>query len=280
MLRNLLQRIAAPLIGFVKRPPRWMYRIEKRFRFVISVLTMTFLMLVSTFFFFDLAWLFIPLFVLIAYILVFYSILEGVEKIEWLTLFLMPVIFTISFYLFYFLFPVRWLTRIPFIAMYAVSFYALLLTSNIFNVGVEKNLQLYRAAFSVNYFFQTLATFLFFNILFSLRLNFLLNGLGVGVMVFPLALQFLWTIKLDLALESQVLLHAGFIALLLAELAVIISFVPLRTSIAALFLSAGYYSFTGLTTAYLDNRLFRNTVREYLFVLGFVLIMAVLTLNW
>ncbi len=241
---------------------------------------MTFLMLVSTFFFFDVAWIFIPLFVLVSYSLVFYSILEGVEGIEWLTLFLLPVLFTIVIYLFYFLFPVRWLTRIPFIAIYAISFYALLLTSNIFNVGVEKNLQLYRAAFSVNYFFHTFLIFLFLNILFSLRLDFLINGLGVGIVIFPLALQFLWTIKLDLSLDRQALLHAGFIAFVMFQLAMLLSFVPFRSSIAALLLSAGYYSFTGLTTAYLDSRLFKNTIREYVFVLSFVLAIAVLTLNW
>ena len=279
-MSGIFGKITQPLRDFVKKPPRWVYRVEKRYRFVISVVIMTFLMLFSTFFFFDLSWLFIPLLVLISYCLVFYSILEGVEGIEWVTLFLMPVMFTIAFYVFYFLFPIRWLTRIPFIAIYAVSFYALLLTSNILNVGVEKNLQLYRAAFSVNYFYHTFLSFLIFNILFSLRLDFFTNGLGVGLLVFPLVLQFLWTIKLDLSLDRQVLLHAGLVAFLMFQLAIVASFVPFRASIAALLLSAGYYSFTGLTTAHLDNRLFKNTIREYLFVLSFVLAIAGLTLNW
>lgn len=280
MLKNLWAKITASVRVFVKNPPRWVYRVEKRFRFVISVTIMSALMLFSTFFFFDKAWIFVPLFILVSYCLVFYSIIEDVEKIEWIMLFLMPVVFTASFYFFYFLFPVRWLTRLPFIGIYAVSFYALLLTSNIFNVGVEKNLQLYRAAFSVNYFFQTFVAFLMLNVLFSLRQNFIVNGFGVGVLVFPLALQFLWSIKLDLVLEKQVLLHALFLTLLLFELGMLVSFVPLRSSIAALLLSACYYSFAGFTTAYLDNRLFKNTVREYLFVLGFVFIISALTINW
>ena len=99
-------------------------------------------------------------------------------------------------------------------------------------------------------------------------------------MIFPLVLQFLWTIKLDLSLERQVLLHAGLVTLLMFQLGIIVSFIPFRASIAALLLAAGYYSFTGLTTAYLDNRLFKNTIREYLFVLSFVLAIAGLTLNW
>lgn len=280
MFKKFWGLITKPVRKLAKNPPRWAYKIEKRYRFVISVIISTTLMLFSTFFFFDWAWVFVPLFIIIVSLLVFYSILEGVEKLEWLMLFLMPVLFTVSFYLFYFLFPVRWLTRIPFAAVYATSLYALLLTSNIFNVGVEKNLQLYRAAFSVNYFFQSFVAFLIFNILFSLRQNFLVNGLGAGIITFPLALQFLWTIKLDLVLEKQVLANSAFIALLMFELAIILSFIPLRTSISALLLSACYYSFIGLTTAYMDNRLFKNTIREYLFVLGFVLVITFLTLNW
>lgn len=280
MLKKMLQKLVSPIQKLAKNPPRFVYKVEKRFRFVISVGIVTTLMLFSTFFFFDWSWLFVPLFILVSYLLVFYSILEGVEKSEWLTLFIMPVFLTVAFYLFYFLFPVRWLTRIPFVTLYAISFYALLLTSNIFNVGVEKSLQLYRAAYSVNYFYQTLVAFLAFNIIFSLRLNFILNALAVGAVVFPLALQFLWSIKLDLRLEKQVVSMAMFISLLLFELGMLVSFIPFKANIIALLLSAGYYSFTGLTAAQLDNRLFKNTVREYLFVLGFVFILALLSLNW
>ena len=81
------------------------------------------------------------------------------------------------FLLFYFLFPTRWITRIPFIIFYSISVYAMFLVSNIFNVGVEKSLQLYRAAFSVNYFYQSLMVFLFANLILSLKLNFFLGGL-------------------------------------------------------------------------------------------------------
>ena len=66
-------------------------------------------------------------------------------------LFLLPILLSVAMYLFYFLFPVRWLTRIPFVLVYGISMYAVLLSSNIFNVGVEKNLQLF-LAFSLSHF--------------------------------------------------------------------------------------------------------------------------------
>lgn len=253
-------------------------KIQKRIRFVISSVTLTTLLLVSTFFSFDLVWIFFPVFILLSYFFTYFSLLEDIEKVEWITLFIMPVIFTVVCYSFYFLFPVRWLTRVPYLFIYSVSMYALFLTSNIFNVGVEKSLRLYKAAFSVNYLFQTFLIFLASNIIFSLREYFIVNAIGVGIVSFALAAQLFWTIKLDLALSTEVRNHAMFVGLLMGETALVLSFMPLQGSVLALILASTYYSVGGLTSAHLDNRLFRSTIREYLVVLIFVWIVAGLTL--
>ncbi|MEX1052422.1 MAG: hypothetical protein WEC80_01080 [Patescibacteria group bacterium] len=255
-------------------------KIKKRLRFVISTLLLSALMLFSTFFLFDKAWVFIPILGLAAYAFTYFSIIEGIKKSEWLTLFILPVFFTISFYLFYFLFPVRWLTRLPFVLIYGVSIYAMFLTSNILNVGVEKSLQLYRAAYSVNYFYQTVIVFLFSNILFSFKINYLVNALGLGIVVFPLAVQLLWSIKLDIVLEKTLYLYAILISMIIAQIALIASFLPLTASISALLVTSSYYCLSGLINAYLDNRLFKQTIREYLFVWLFVIITATLTIGF
>lgn len=253
-------------------------KIQKRIRFVISSTLLTTLLLISTFFSFEFVWLFLPIFVLLAYFFTYFSLLEDIEKVEWSTLFIMPVFFTIVCYSFYFLFPVRWLTRVPYLFIYAVSMYALFLTSNIFNVGVEKSLRLYKAAFSINYLFQTFLIFLSSNIIFSLREYFIVNGIGVGVVSFLLAAQLFWTIKLDLSLSSEVRNHALFVGLLMAEAALILSFLPLRGSVQSLILASTYYSLGGLTSAHLDNRLFKSTIREYVIVLVVVWLIASVTL--
>ncbi len=255
-------------------------RIEKRFRFAISALVLSALLLFSTFFFFDKAMIFIPLLIISSYFFTYFSIVEGIDKIEWLTLFLIPVSLTIGFYLFFFLFPSRWLTRLPFIAIYAISIYAVLLCSNIFNVGVEKNLQLYRAAFSVNFFYQTFISFLFFSLLFITRQSFLVNGFFAGILGFIFSLHLFWSIKLDVYITKENVLFSFFIGLVLAELSMILSFVPIMNSILALFLTASYYSLTGLVYNYLDQRLFKETVREYLIVLGFVSLITLLSISW
>lgn len=253
-------------------------RVEKRVRFVSASLLLTAYLLLTTFFSFDYVWIFMPVGIILAYGLTYLAVIEDIKKVEWGTLFVMPVLFTAMCYSFYFLFPVRWLTRIPFLFIYSISIYALFLTSNIFNVGVEKSLRLYKAAFSVNYFFQTFLIFLATSIIFSLREYFIINAVGAGAISYALALQLFWTIKLDLQLSREVQNHALFVAVLMAETAVIVSFLPLRGSVLALMLAATYYSLSGLTSAHLDNRLFRGVIREYVAVLVFVWVAAGLTL--
>lgn len=255
-------------------------RVEKRVRFVVSTFIMLALFILSSMFEFNAVWIFIPAFIIIAYVLTYFSVLEGIEKIEWLMLFLMPVLFSVSFYLFFHLFPIRWLTRVPFLTIYGISFYAILLTSNIFNVGVEKNIQLHRAAFSVNYFYQSLLFFLLSNVLLSFRSNFVVNGVVFFIAAFLLSAQLLWTVLLENKLSREVLGYSLFISFIIAQAGIAMSFMPIRSSIYSLFMTACYYSLTGLTYHHIDQRLFKKVVQEYLFVLAMVAFLTVLSVAW
>lgn len=254
-------------------------RIEKRIRFVISTLALTFLMLLSTFFFFDKMIVFSLLLILFGYFFTYFAIIEGIEGIEWLTLFLMPIILGLAFYFFYFLFPVRWLTRLPFIIIYAISVYANLLASNIFNVRVERSLQLYRAAFSVNFFYHTLIVFLIFNSLFSFHFGFIINMIFAGLIIFVLSLQLYWTVKTPLVFDREIILYAFLASLVIGQAVAILSFIPVSGIILALFVTSAYYSLSGIIYSYMDERLFKETIREYLFVLGFVFVIMLLSIR-
>lgn len=254
--------------------------IEKRIRFVISTVGLTVALLISTFFFFDKAFFFIPFLIALSYVATFFALYEGIEKVEWYMLFIMPALLSVSLYLFYFLFPVRWLTRIPFIIIYSISTYAILLASNILNVGVEKNLQLYRAGFSVNYFVQTMVYFLLASVFASFHWGFLANALIFGALTFAMAVQLYWSIHLDLTIKKQVFRYAWFTALLLAEAAIILSFIPVQESIFALVMSVLYYCLGGLIHLHLDERLFHQSIREYVMILFVILSLLFLSVNW
>jgi len=265
MLKNINQRLL---------------KIDKRIRFVISTLLMSFFIMTLTFFPFDKAIFLLPVLAAGCYLLTYFSILEGIEKIEWLMLFFMPVVITLSISVFYFLFPVRWLTRIPFITIYAIAFYATLLCSNIFNVGVEKSLQLYRAAFSINVLSQVIVTYFLLGIIFSFKLSFVFNIILVFVTIFCLSMQLIWTLKLELKLSRELFLFCTLIATIISELSTMLSFVPLQSNIVALFLATAFYSFSGLVLNYLSQKLFKETVREYLSVLIFVAVVCFFSLSW
>lgn len=254
--------------------------IEKRIRFVISTVGLTSLFLISTFFFFDKVFIFIPLLILASYVATFFSLLEGIEKIEWYSLFLLPVLLSVALYLFYFLFPVRWLTRIPFVIVYAVSIYATLLSSNIFNVGVEKNLQLYRAGFSVNYLIHTMVFFMLGNVFASFHWGFLANTIVFGLLAGIMSVQLYWSIRLDMHIRKEVVSHAWLTALLVGEGSLLISFLPIQESLFALVLAVLYYCIAGLTHLYLDERLFSQNVREYVTILIVIVAILFFSISW
>ena len=255
-------------------------KIEKRIRLVISVVLLCVLMALFSSTYFEQAVIFLPILIVLTFFTTYFSLLEEISQASWFGLFIMPILTTIFFFLSYYLLPGRWLTRIPFIIFYAISQYAVLLCSNIFNVGVEKSLGLYRAAFSINFFYQTVISFLAFMLIFSFRQIFIINGILVGGISFILAIQLLWSIKLDKRIDKEIYKLAGFIALIISQFALIASFIPLKNTIYALLLTSGYYSISGLIYSYLDQRLFKETIREYLSVLGFVILITYLSISW
>lgn len=267
-----------------KKLPNFLFktfsRVEKRRRFIIATGLLTLLFLVTTFFSFEQIMIFIPLIFLIVYFMTYFSILEGISRHEWFMLFIHPVYFSILIYLFYFFLPQRWLTRLPFVVIYSVSIYAILLSQNIFNVGASKSLQLFRAAFSVNYLFLTLGSFLTYSLIISLRMNFLFNFIAIFLASLPLSIQLLWSVAPSDLVERHLWRYAMFSSLIIAETGVILSLMPLNQSIFALVLTAIFYSLNGLIQVYLQQALFKERVREYLIVLGFTAIIFVLSLKW
>ena len=254
--------------------------IGKRRRFIISTTLLTILYALSTLFSFEEIYIFIPLIVAAVYICTAFAILEGLSKQEWLMLFIHPIYFSVVWYLFYFFVPQRWLTRLPFLVIYVVSTYAILLSQNIFNVGVSKSLQLFRAAFSVNYLFLTIGAFLSTSLIVSLRLNFIFNALLIFAAMYPLALHMLWSVEPKEYISRHVLLYACIVSVILAEAGLILSFMPINQSIFALALTSLFYSLTGTFHVHLQGALFKERIREFIFVAIFALVILILTIKW
>lgn len=217
---------------------------------------------------------------LASFILSIIVLREDLKGIEYLTLTILPTMFTVAVAFFYFLLPVRWLTRLPTAFLYAFGMYAILLTENIYNVAAERSIQLLRAAHSVGFLITLVTVFLLFDTVLSFHLNPFLNLLLVFVISFPLVLQSLWSIVLENKLSSEVLQGSLVASLSFSQIAYILSFWPINTTIFSLFLTTIFYCLTGILREKLIDRLFPKTLREFLGVVLITFIVVLLTTRW
>lgn len=255
-------------------------KIQKRYRVVFSTLVLSIVFLLSTFAPSNKFFTFLIIFIFLTYLLVYFSILEEIEGVEWFMLFLVPIFTVIAFYVFYFLFPIRWLTRFPFLVLFAIGVYSNILTSNVLNVGVEKPLQLYRAAFSTNLFFHSLIVFLFSTVFFSMMRGPVFNFFVLLLLLLPLSLQFVWSIKLKLKIEKEDLKYAFILSIIPSQIALLFSFSPINAVAFGILTSAFYYYCAGYVYLVLEKKLFPETLREFNFVLILVIFFLLLSLKY
>jgi len=258
----------------------WLKRIDKRQRLLMAVAVIVGFNLIITLFPLQTALYLLPLDILIIYIATFFALLEDINHIEWFVLFVLPIYLLVSLLLFYYLLPMRWLTRIPFLVVLSIGSYAAMLSVNIFNVGVEKSLPLYRAAFSVSNFLSLLTFFLLFTVLYSFRLHFLLNGFVALVISWPLLFHNLWSANPRAVLEERIFKYATINSVMVSFAVLALNFMPIKTNIYALYTVGIVYLISGLTQEIITDTVFKERIREYLIVFAVLTVMVLLTVNW
>jgi hypothetical protein len=205
---------------------------------------------------------------------------ENLRGWEFLTLLSLPAFYTAAVFLFYFLLPTRWLTRLPIAFLYAIGMYAILLTENIFNVAAQRTIQLLRAAHTVGLLLTLLTVFFLIDTVISLKLPFYQNTLLSILIIFPLSLSALWSMELSPAISVRSWLGSLVITAVIAQLVLTISFWPVRSTLASLFVTGVFYTLVGMTQQYLIGRLFVKTTREFLGVFAVVLLLILFTTRW
>lgn len=252
----------------------------KRQKFVLSSAVLAFGFLLIQFVDIPNPYLAIGILTLLSAILTAWGLKEGLGKDASLLTLVLPSFFTAGVGLFYFLLPASLLTSIPVLVLYAVGIYALLLTSNIYTVATIRTIALLRAAHAVGFLLTLVTSFLLFDTIFSLRWGFLANGLAMALVSLPLFLQGLWSVELERKLSREVLQLSAGLALVLGQIALILSFWPVSVAVGALALTTVVYLGLGLGQAKLQGRLFSKTVREYLLVGAVVFVTMFLTARW
>lgn len=209
-----------------------------------------------------------------------WSLRGALAGIRYLTAIILPALFTAGVGLFYFLLPRTWVSALPISLLYGFGFYALLLTENIFTVSAIRTIQLFRAAQAVGFLLTLLTGFFLYDTVFSFKFNFWLNAPLVFLISLLLYFQGLWSIGLEDKISRKQVIFSAVLALISAEMALMISFIPLTIAMSSLFLTTIVYVALGLSQAHFQGRLFRRTVYEYLVVGTIVLLVMILTVNW
>ncbi len=254
---------------------------EKKKRFVLatSFLTLVFLAIEL---FLNIDWYYqgVLFLGLLTALVLFLTFKDFVEKwIFWPVLIFLPVSFTLSAALFYFLIPKTWLFLTS--GFFFLGLYSSFLIENVFLVSLQvKTVPLYRAAHTVSFLLLLLISFFFFNTIFSFRFPFWANALLVALATFPLAYFSSWSSLLAETQASTVLRYSVIVSLIMAQVALAISFWPLGVNLSSLYMVSFFYVIGGLTRAALRERLFKTTIKEFIWVGIGIFLALFLTTSW
>lgn len=250
-------------------------KITKRQKFVFVSLILTVALLLIQLTETNFRYQMILVFGVLSFLLSIFALWGDLKKIEWLTLFILPTAFSVGVSLFYFLLPVRWLTRLPFAVLYGVSIYAILLSENIFNIAAIRTIQLYQAALAVCSFLTILTFFLFSNIIFSFHLAGYSNFIFFFIVSFFGFLINLWNIRLEPYLDKKLAKIILSLSLVIAEMALAVSFWPVVPLISSLFLTTIFYLYLVISQSYLSQKPLGNLFWEYsLFLFTFLVLLG------
>jgi len=264
-----------------KSKTSWLLKLSKRRKFVLISLLLSFGIMIVQAITNDLSrYIIIGILAILSILLTIWSLKEDLHKIAWFISPILPTYFITALNLFYFLLPENIFVRIGLILLFAVGMYSLLLTENIFVVGALRTIQLLRAAQASGFVFSLFISFLLFDTVFSFRLSPWINALLVFPISFPLILQAIWSSTLDEKLEKPVLWYSLILAWVLTQGALFISMWPVSIVIASLFLVTILYVGLGIIQQALLDRLFPQTVREYVQVGIIVLVIIFFAARW
>ena len=209
----------------------------------------------------------------ISVILSAWALLSDLKGIEWLTVLSLPALYPASVALFYFLLPESVISKIILLGLFGLGMYALLLTENIYSVAAIRTIQLLRAAHAVGFLITILTAIFLTGTLLSLRQDFWVNAGGVGLIIFILLIQGLWSATLSPRLPRSVI-SAAALSVMAGILAAAAGFLPIIPMVSAFLVSGYLYVVLGIMQHELQGRLFAKTVQEYLTVAAMVLAAA------
>jgi hypothetical protein len=217
---------------------------------------------------------------LLSVLLFAWSLKEGLGKNMTLLTLILPAFFTAGVGVFWFLLPASIFTRLPIVLFYGFGIYVLCLTANIYTVAAIRTIGLLRAAHGVGFILTLVTSFLVYDAILSLRSSVLITAPAIAIFSFPILFQGFWSIVLEKECSEGLMLLSLISSLVIGEISLALYFWPVTVIVGSLFLTVTFYMLLGLGQAKLEERLFSQTVREYLIVGILVFIGMFLATHW
>ena len=263
----------------IKKGRRIVFSIDKRQKFVIAVILLSIGLFIAEFQFNRYGVLFAFLLPVFTSIFLLWAIYPDVKNTRSPQVFILPFLYSLAFGLFYFLTPTRLSVRLILAGVYAFGLYSLLLSQNIFIVSTSRTIQLLSGARIVSFVITLVSYFLLTNILYAFHLIIFPVILILGIYTFLLIYHSLWTYTLQK--HPQPL--RGWVSVLtlcILEVASVVWFWPSNPTVTALFLTGFFYSIVGLSHIWLEKRLFKGILWEYVWVGAIVFFVLLLFTGW
>ncbi|HYM65294.1 MAG TPA: hypothetical protein VES68_02310 [Candidatus Sulfotelmatobacter sp.] len=193
--------------------------------------------------------------------------------------FILPFFYSLSVGFFYLLVPARFLTRIGMTTLYAIGLYSLFLSQNIFTVSSIRTIALLSGARTVSLVLTLLSYFFLSNVVFSFHINIFITLILIFIYTFPTILQAIWIHTLEKKPFAQIFWVLS-LSICLVEISLFLWLGPSSPTVSALFLTAMFYVFVGLSQAWFEKRLFRSVILEYFWLTTISFVFLIIFTNW
>lgn len=265
--------------GVKKGKKTLVFSIDKRQKFVIAIIFLTLALFLTEFQFGKSGIIIALILSVFTNLFLYWAVRHDLKDNFSVAVFILPFFYSLAFALFYFLIPARLMFKLILSSLYAFGLYSLFLSSNIFIVGSIRTIALTSGARIVSFVITLLSYFFLTNTIFTLHINIFITLALMAVYTFPLVYQSLWTY--DLSKSGHPLrLWAGIVSICLLEAALMIWFWPSTPTVIALFMTGFLYTLVGLSHVWLEKRLFKGVLWEYVWVGVAVFVVLMVFTSW
>lgn len=263
----------------IKKGRRLFFSIDKRQKFVLAVVTLSVGLFITEFQFNQSGVLIAFILPLLTSLFLLWAIYADLKENKSFQVFILPFFYSLSFGFFYFLTPTTFLARLALAVVYAFGLYSLLLSQNIFIVSTSRTIQLLSGARIVSFVITLISYFLLTNIVYSFHaIVFPVIGL-IGLYTYLLIYHSLWTYTLQ-KYSQPLVIWVSALTVCVVEVATLVWFWPSNPTVTALFLTGFFYAIVGLSHIWLEKRLFKGILWEYVWVGTIVFFVLLLFTNW